>query len=102
MNPSIFNPVPILLTLCAMSGVLVHDSRLDRAAASALPAQTSAITSLEELKVNDLHTHAERVSFTQNVAEPSIQPRNDNDKKYVVQKKLTANTFGSVYIWPSS
>ncbi len=85
-----------------MSGVLVHDSRLDRAAASALPAQTSAITSLEELKVNDLHAHAERVSFTQNVAEPSIQPRNDNDKKYVVQKKLTANTFGSVYIWPSS
>ena len=83
-----------------MSGVLVHDSRLDRAAASVLPAQVSSMTAIEELKVNDLHTHVERASFGQNVAEPSIQPRTDNDKKYVIQKKLTANTFGSVYIWP--
>lgn len=84
-----------------MSGVLVHDSRLDHAAASALPAQISYTTTIEELKVNDLHTHAERVSFTQNVNQPSIQPRNDNDKKYIAQKKLATNTFGSVYIWPS-
>ena len=96
------NPVPILLTLCAMSGVLVHDSRLDRAAAAALPAQISAVTSLEELKATDLHTHTERVSFTQNVTQPSIQPRNDNDKKYIAHKKLATNTFGSVYIWPSA
>ncbi len=84
-----------------MFGVLVHDSRLDRAAASILPAQSSAITTLEELKVNDLHTHTERASFGQNTVEPSIQPRTDNDKKYVIQKKLSANTFGSMYFWPS-
>lgn len=84
-----------------MFGVFVHDSRLDSAAASVLPAQVSAMTALEELKVSDLHTHAERVGFTQSVNDPSIQPRNDNDKKYIVQKKLTANSFGSIYIWPS-
>lgn len=101
MFPIIFNPTPILLTFCAMFGVLVHDTRLDRAAAAVLPAQSSVVTTVEDLKVNDLHTHAERVSFSQDVTEPSIQPRNDQDKKYVVQKKLNANSFGSIYIWPS-
>ncbi len=84
-----------------MSGVLIHDSRLDRAVASVLPAQSSAVTAIEELKINDLHHQTERSSFSQNTVEPSIQPRTDNDKKYIVQKKLTANSFGSIYIWPS-
>lgn len=95
-----------MLTLCTAFGILLHDTRLDHAVAMS-PVRISDITTLEAgLRWNDLHTHAERTSFSQNISslktsEPTTRPRDDDDNKYVVQKKPNANSYGSVYSWPS-
>lgn len=98
----------MLLTFSAMFGVLIHDSRIDHAASViAVPAMVSSHNDIESsLKLGDLHTHAERVSFSRsinsvNTAEPTMRPRDEDDNKYVIQKKPSANTYGSVYSWPS-
>lgn len=108
MFPLLLNPLPALLTFSAMFGVLIHDSRIDHAASfAALPIITSSHAEADSaLKLNDLHTHAERVSFSRsinsvNTAEPTMRPRDEDDNKYVIQKKPNANTYGSVYSWPS-
>jgi hypothetical protein len=40
-------------------------------------------------------------AFSAKTATPSAQPRNTDDKKYITQKRLIGNTYGSDYIWPS-
>jgi len=108
MFPLLINPFPVLLTFSAMFGVLVHDSRIDHAiSVVAVPSMISGYNENESsLKLSDLHIHAERVSFSRSVgsvnsAEPTMRPRDEDDNKYVVQKKPSANTYGSVYSWPS-
>jgi hypothetical protein len=102
----LFNPVPLMLSLATMFGLLLHDTQIDRAT-TIVPARIASVSALEsELKTNDQHIHAERVSVSENLgqlgnSQPRVQPRNENDKKYVTQKKVTANSFGSVYSWPS-
>lgn len=109
MFPLLLNPLPLLLTFSAMFGVLIHDSRIDHAVSViAVPAMVSSYNEIESaLKLSDLHTHSERVSFARslgsvNTAEPTTRPRDEDDNKYVIQKKPSANTYGSVYSWPSA
>ena len=95
-----------MLSLATMFGLLLHDTQIDRAA-TIVPARIASVSTFEsEIKTNDLHIHAERVSVSENLgrlgnSEPRVQPRNENDKKYVTQKKFTANSYGSEYSWPS-
>jgi hypothetical protein len=106
MLPFIINPLPLLLTISTAFGVLVHDMHIDKFAVVALPAAIISYGASEVgLKLNDQHLHAERVSFSGslrlNEAQPRVQPRTEDDKKYIAQKKLTYDAYGSDYRWPS-
>jgi hypothetical protein len=102
----IFNPIPFLLTLCTAFGVLLHDTQLDHAAIAVSPGVTDSNYYQNTFKQNDLHTHIERVNFSNNFSslkfdQPRVQPRDEDDDKYATQKKSSDTTFGSVYSWPS-
>lgn len=105
----IFNLLPLLFTLSTAFGVLVHDTQLDRATATALSAPVAIINVAaadSSLKSSDLHVHSERASFSRSISEldgsqPRTQTRNGDDKKYVVQKKLSSSSTDSEYSWPS-
>lgn len=105
----LINPIPILLIIGTAFGVLLHDSQIDRAMVTAvtIPVTTSVYGPSEAtIKLSDVQPHSEQVSATENIrnlndSQPTIQPRANDDKRYVVQKKASFQVAGSDYSWPS-
>ena len=103
-------PLSVFLSLSTSTGILVHDTKLDRAALTAKSSHSNSASSQANTKfVNiapDLHPHSERHSMatkdlkTQN---PKVPPRSPAEKKYVSQKNmgLGHNPFDS-YALPIS
>ena len=95
-SPLIFNPLPILLSLSTMFGVLVHDTKIDQFTTSflAVPAVVASYDGINNaLKLGDAHTHTERTVISQltrslAMENPRLQPRGHEDKKYVLQKNV--------------
>lgn len=108
MLSEIINPLTILISLTAVFGVFVHDTQIDKALITAVsqPAVTADYRS-EPLKLPTIeqHIHSEATSFTStsslNSQQPATQPRNQDDKKYVAGRRLSSNTPGNEYSWPS-
>lgn len=100
----IIKPLPLIFTLTAMFGVLVHDTRIDRATsvALALPAAVATYAAVDTMaKSSDQHVHVERVSGSTHLASiPRIQPR-DDERRYVQSKRISFGSMDSGYIWPS-
>ena len=95
MLSSLINFAIVLVSLSTATGVLLHDTRVDKAAATSLA--TSAITVYDaNTKLvnfgNDLHPSHERSVIEQSIRDfgtqndPRIQPRTSEDKKYLLQK----------------
>ena len=102
------NPSLIAFTISAASGVLVHDTHIDRMATVAIgvPVIVMHYAVDDILKKSD-HTHVERAAFQKNASTPSrsalpkTQPR-DEDRKYIQNKKASLNGGDSHYtLWPS-
>lgn len=93
MFTQIFNTIIVAMSLSTATGVLLHDTRIDKMAATAL-SLPSLVTYADVDKVAfkaDLHPHVERTSFSQVVHDvhnqsPSTQPRETTDRKYLMQK----------------
>lgn len=95
---SIFlTPLSIFLSLSTATGVLVHDTRVDKAAMAALSAPSQVASGQADSKLvnisGDAHTHTERHSLSQAVRDlkadnPRVHPRSQADKKYLSQKNL--------------
>ncbi|MBC7943265.1 hypothetical protein H7X68_02085 [Candidatus Saccharibacteria bacterium] len=109
MFPLLINPLPIFFTLGTVFGVLVHDTQIDRATAASLVAPIVIVSygaTDVALNQNDPHIHSERVSVSESIRnlktdQPRVQTRGGDDKKYVVQKKSSFQSYGSDYSWPS-
>lgn len=109
MFPLIINPLPLLFTITATFGVLVHDMQIDRATtvALALPTAFATFAAVDSvLKASEQHVHVERVSMPHHLGNlgtslPRIQPR-DDDRRYVQSKKIAFGSMDSGYIWPST
>jgi hypothetical protein len=105
MFPIIFNPLPLIFTLTATFGVVVHDTQLDRAAlALAVPVSFATYAAVDTLKSGDSHIHVERIHGPNTLATlrstvPRTQPRDDD--RWYNQKKLYFGTGGASYLWPS-
>lgn len=89
---TLLTPLSIALSLSTATGVLLHDTKLDKAAALA-PAMASNLDSANRTTklIGDPHTHAERGSLSQAVRDiraqnPRVQPRTTEDKKHLMQK----------------
>jgi hypothetical protein len=109
MPPTVFiSPLSILISLAAVFGVFMHDSQFDNILMTALSAP--AITADYNNNVVNLmpgshHIQSESSpigsSFSLRVQQPAAQPRNEDDKKYIAQRRIMGNTFGNDYYWPS-
>lgn len=92
---SLLTPISIFLSLSTATGVLLHDTKLDKAASLA-PAVTANFDPAEQRSVKlvgDAHTHVDRSSLSQAVRDiraqnPRIQPRSTEDKKHMLQKNV--------------
>jgi hypothetical protein len=108
MLPSIISPLTLLLTLTTSFGVLVHDTQVDRATTTALALPVAFATfgaADAAIKFGDAHTHVEKVNVAKTLQElrsgqPRIQVRNDDEKKFVFNKKFAFDSGGSQYNWP--
>lgn len=91
-----------------MFGILVHDTKLDKATAIALAVPMAFASfelgaSIPKLS-GEGHTHVERASLSNAVRDlqagtPRIQPRNDH-KKYTLQKNVSrgVHAFDGYYL----
>lgn len=89
---TLLTPLSIALSLSTATGVVLHDTKLDKAA-SMVPAFSANLDSVDRSVklVGDAHTHSERGSLAQAVRDmkaqnPRIQPRTTEDKKHLMQK----------------
>jgi hypothetical protein len=94
MLSTLFNSAIILLSLSTATGVLLHDTHIDKAAAVGLSTPAimayDANTKMASLG-NDLHPHHERSAMEQSIRNfttqnPRVQPRVLEDKKHLMQK----------------
>lgn len=96
--------LPILLTLSAATGVVLHDTQIDIATATAfskLPTLEAVRNNNGSVKFGDYHLHTERQHFSNlksNVAR--VTPRIFDDKKYISPKKMSLTTGGYDYFLP--
>lgn len=93
----LLTPLSVFLSLSTATGVLVHDTRVDKAAMAALSTPSVAGSGQADSKLvnmsGDAHTHTERHSLSQAVRDlkadnPRVHPRANADKKYLSQKNL--------------
>lgn len=93
----LITPLSIALSLSTATGVLVHDMRIDKVAATAFAAPALMVGYQAETHLvnfaTDLHTHSEGGSLSQAVNDlraqsPRVQPRNNDEKKYLSQKNV--------------
>ncbi len=93
----LITPLSIFLSLSTSTGVFLHDTRVDKAALTALSGAASNTTSDANIKLvnhaTDSHTHVERHSLSQSPHaargdNPRIPPRANSEKKYLSQKNL--------------
>jgi hypothetical protein len=93
----LLTPLSVFLSLSTATGVLVHDTRVDKAAMTAFSAPSAMASGQADSKLanfsGDAHTHTERHSLSQAVHDlkadnPRLHPRSHADKKYLSQKNL--------------
>lgn len=102
------NALPLFMTISTAFGVFIHDTQIDQmAATAALPAIVVGYGVADILVKQTDHTHFERAGFNASIgrlheAQPRVQPRNGDDKKYISQKKYNSTSYGSDYRWPSA
>jgi hypothetical protein len=98
----ILSPLAILLSLCTSTGILLHETKIDKVAnltvfSSATATQPVVEGSIPRLETTP-HTHVERTSLDNASTDlrgnnPNMAPRRD-DKKYRLQKKVTRGFHG--------
>lgn len=96
MFANLLHPLLAIMSLSTATGVLVHDTRIDKATVSALalPSVMASVDAASKLSAlsGDAHTHVERGSLAQAVHDlkaqnPRIQPRSD-EKRHFLQKHV--------------
>ena len=105
--PPLFNPLPFVFIFATAFGVVMHDTKVDKAASVAIvtPIAATSNYAVEDASKSNEHVHVERVSVasqgdaTHHENVPKTQPRNDHNK-YIQVKKL-ATSGGGNGLWPS-
>lgn len=105
MQLTFLHPLTLLLSFSTMFGVFIHDTQIYNVAhvRATKPAKVISVgVKTSKLIKNDQHTHPVTGLSTVNVTQQTaIQPRSENDKKYVSQRRRLGNTFDNGYSWPS-
>ena len=90
-NTNINTQLSIFISLAALVGVALHDTKLDRLATSVMSTIPIALTVTAGLTYmrSDDHTHVDRVTVNDLSGQaPRIMPRNGEQKKHMMQKRV--------------
>ena len=110
MLSTIAHRFTVLLSLIAMTGILVHDTQVDNALS--VISNSTSVRSADlnvnavRLRATEQHIHNQGESyaagtFSIKLAQPTALNKNDNEKKYIAQRRVMSNGFGNGYYWPS-
>lgn len=101
MLQTIINPALIAFTLFTTTGVLVHDTQLDRAATLALtvPGALALYAAVDTKFGDNSHVHVERVHGPKQPTH-RLQPR-DDDIRHFTNKRVATGGNDSTSLWPS-
>ena len=107
MFATIIQNIFVFLAILTSMGTLVHDTKLGRAYALAVPLNEFSInlsSHLDSLNEGVSHAHVEN-AITQAVAEgtPRVQARDEHRRYYLPRYMSSGSPFtgGASYIWPS-
>ena len=101
------NILSISLIITTSIGVLMHDTRVDKASvvAFAAPAAIAAFALADISSKSNEHVHVDKVSSTSNLGYarhvPKIPPREDT-RRYILEKKLAIMDGDAASLWPST
>lgn len=111
MSPlSLFvTPLSIFLSLTTATGVVVHDTRVDKVTLSVLSTPSTGSSYQANTKLvnyaTDSHTHVERHTLSTALHElradtPKVSPRSNEEKRYSTQKHMGFgnNPFENSYL----
>jgi len=86
-------PLSVFLSLTTATGVVVHDTRIDRATMTALSVPSAVASAQGNSKLvnyaTDSHTHVERHSLSSSELRsdsPRLNPRANADRKHISEK----------------
>lgn len=92
-NLTLTTPISLFVSLAALAGVTLHDTKIDRLATTfvGVPAMTANVEGVKNM-ASDPHTHVERVSLSDvKTSQPRIMPRSDQ-RKHLMQKSAPKGT----------
>lgn len=90
-------PLSIFLSLSTATGVVVHDTRIDKATLTVLSGSSAGINTDANIKLvnhaTDSHTHVERHTLSTSLHQlrsdnPRVSPRSDEEKHHAASKHL--------------
>ncbi len=104
MSTTVIQRIVICIAVITSLGILIHDTKFDKAVKLALPVATVAFgLSSHALDLGgNAHTHVERASLSHVFAGvPRIVPA--QDRKYNLERFFGKNSYfgGSGVVWPS-
>jgi len=106
-NVTLTAPISLFVSLAALTGVTLHDTKADKLATSIIAMPSIMTTSEGSAKVASLdssaHTHVERVHLSDvKTSQPRIAPRIEH-KKHMMQKNMPkgANRYDG-YVLPTA
>jgi hypothetical protein len=92
-NFTLTTPVSLIISLAALAGVTLHDTKIDKLA-TAFAGIPAMMTTAENNNrgFGDQHTHVERISLNDmNSSQPRTMARSDQ-KKHMIQKNAPKGT----------
>jgi len=108
MIPTIINRFFLIISPLVISGVIVHEAQIDGVVATAISAPFAVVDNnhvINDIRVGSQHIHADSSFsggyYNVKIQQPATRPRDEDDKKYISQKRITGNGHNSEYSWPS-
>ena len=89
-NFTLTTPISFLISLAALTGVTLHDTKVDKLATSfaGIPAITSTTEASAKSISSEPHTHVERVNVSElRSSLPRLVPKTEH-KKHLMQKNV--------------
>lgn len=93
-NLTLTAPISLFISLAALAGVTLHDTKIDKLATTfvGIPAMTANVEGASKGISGDQHTHVERVSLNDvKASQPRIMPRSEQ-RKHMMQKSAPKGT----------
>lgn len=98
--------IPVIVSLATIAGILMHDARVGSAVEMTIVQERPVMSGSETANLKSIqHIHVESgfltsEAFSGKATQPSAQPRGNDDKKYLAQKRYLSNDVGTDYHIP--